>query len=432
MSDGADQRGRPEARGRQRSSGEDPASGRAARDKDPRAPSVLRIRAFRWFMLSQLGANCALWMHRTTHVWLVLGLADGQGSAVGLVTSLQFAPMILLAFGGSTLGERFDKRRLMMTTQLTVAVGCTVVVVMSQLGAMNLVAAYILAVVLGIPGAVDAPVRLAYPRQLVPRNRLPAAVGMNGAVFQLTRVAGPAVAGAVIGLLGTTTAFACAGGFALAGALSLIRVPRRSRDARIDPLTIPGWPATVRGLRAAGTALPLACGLVLGIGMTNLQLVVPLTLGPAEAGSYGLLLAMIGAGGVVGAALTSALGREPSDRALTLWSALFAVSCLVFAVIHGAWIQAAVLFLAGVLMQTFGTTAISALQLRGAAAVQGRLMTLYVVAFFIWTPIGAPLFGRICDHLGPTVSLIGSAVVCLVLVAGSHGLLGRRRDVLPS
>ena len=396
-----------------------------------RPPSVLRIPGFRWFMFSQLGANCALWMHRTTHVWLVLGLAEGQGGAVGLVTSLQFAPMILLGLGGSTLGERFDKRRLMMTTQLTVAVACAVVVVMSQLGAMNLAAAYVLAVVLGIPGAVDAPVRLSYPRQLVPRNRLPAAVGMNGAVFQLARVAGPALAGAVIGMWGTTTTFACAGGFALAGALSLIRVPRRSREAHVDPLTIPGWPATFRGLRAAGTALPLACGLVLGIGMTNLQLVVPLTLGPAEAGSYGLLLAMIGAGGVVGAAVTSALGREPGDRALTLWSALFAGSCLVFALSGGVPVQAVVLFVAGLLMQTFGTTAISALQLRGDAAVQGRLMTLYVIAFFIWTPVGAPLFGRVCDHLGPAAALIGSAVICLLLVAGCHVLLGRSHRLRP-
>lgn len=392
-------------------------------DIRPGPLAALKVPAYRNFALAQVTGNCGMWLQRAAAVWLVVQLSGGDGVAVGLATSLQFAPMIVLGLGGSTLGDRFDKRRLMLATQLTVVLGCLVVVTLLTLGGMTLGAALAMTALLGIPAAIDAPVRLAYPRQLVPRRLLPAAVGVNGAVFQLARVVGPATAGAVIALLGTAAAFAVAAGLGLVALGALRALPPRGAGQRIDMSRIPGWRATFGRLVASDTAVPLLGGVVLGIGLTNLQLAIPLMLPADAAASYGVLLATIGAGGVVGAAVTSVVRGEPRNGRLTIWSVAFMTTTAAFAAMPTVPAMAATLFLAGLVMQAFGTTAISALQLRGPGDLNSRLMTLYVVAFFAWTPLGAPLFGTLSNSVGPRAALLGSAGVCLAVYLAGVGLL---------
>lgn len=385
--------------------------------------AALRVAAYRNFVVAQVTGNCGMWLQRAAAVWLVVQLSGGDGVAVGLVTSLQFAPMIVLGLGGSTLGDRFDKRRLMLITQLTVVLGCLAVVALLIMGVMTLGAALAMTALLGIPAAIDAPVRLAYPRQLVPRQLLPAAVGVNGAVFQLARVVGPATAGAVIALLGTAAAFAAAAGLGIIALAALRALPRRSAGQRIDLSRIPRWRATFDRLVPSDTAVPLLGGVVLGIGLTNLQLTVPLVLPANAAAGYGVLLAMIGAGGMIGAALTSLVPGEPRNGRLTCWSVTFVVITAAFAAMPTVPAMAATLFLAGLVMQAFGTTAISALQLRGPGELNSRLMTLYVIAFFAWSPVGAPLYGGLCNAIGPRAALLSSAGVCLAIYLTGLGLL---------
>ena len=396
--------------------------------------AALTVRDYRYFMVAQVIGNCGMWMHRTAHVWLVVQLSGGDGLAVGVVTSLQYLSMIVLSVGGGSLGDRFDKRRLMLVTQTAMVLACLALALLISGDLVTLPIAYLFAVLLGVPNAIDAPVRLAYPRQLVPREILAPAVGLNGAVFQFARVVGPALAGGVLALLGTAQAFLVVAALGLVSCAAMLGIRPLGRDDRVERVQAAGWRRTLRELRDPSYLVPLFGGLVLGIGMTNLQLVLPLLVHASDsaARSFGGYLAMIGAGGVVGAALTSVVVSVPRNRHLNLWSAVFAAITIVVALLPSGFGLAAALFAAGAVMQAFGTTAISALQLRGSAELQSKLMALYVIVFFVWAPLGAPLFGGLADLVGARPALIASGAACLALIGLSVLVLRRPRDAASS
>ncbi|WP_406724616.1 MFS transporter [Streptomyces sp. GD-15H] len=395
--------------------------------------AALSVVGYRWFAFAQALGNGAMWMHRTAHVWLVIELSGRDGVAVGVVTGLQYIPMIVLGLSGGALGDRFDKRRMMLLTQGVVVVASLVLAALVARDAVTLPIAYVFAVLLGIPGALDAPVRLSYPRQLVPTELLAAAVGINGAVFQLARIAGPALAGGVIAFSTTTLAFALVAALGLVACGALWRAhpfpgSQAPREAR------PGgarWRSTE--LRTSAYLVPLLGGLLLGVGMTHLQLALPLLVDPTEggaAGTFGTLTAMIGLGGVVGAGLAASF-TEVTNRTLLLLSSAFAVVTVVVSTLPQGIALAAGLFVAGTTMQLYGTSAISALQLRSPADVQGRLMAVYVVVFFVWAPVGAPVFGWFTNLVGVRQALGGSGLLCLVVAVVALALRGGRTAALP-
>jgi predicted MFS family arabinose efflux permease len=178
-----------------------------------------------------------------------------------------------------------------------------------------------------------------------------------------------------------------------------------------------------RALAAARTSpflVPLLGGLITGIGMTNIQLVVPLVVqdeAGAAGGAFGVLLAFIGLGGVVGAGLAASLRSGPTNRLLVFVTFGFVVVCMAFAATPtGPWMAGA-LFLAGMTMQLYGTMGISALQLRAPRHLQSRMMSFYVIAFFIWAPFGSPVFGWLAHLVGPRQALALVAAACLPVVA---------------
>ncbi|MEV4376317.1 MFS transporter [Streptosporangium sp. NPDC049644] len=380
---------------------------------------ALALVSYRWFALAQVLGNGAMWMHRTAHVWLVVQISGGDGVAVGVVTGLQYISMILLGLSGGALGDRFDKRRIMLMTQSVVVVASVVLAALIAGDAVTLPIAYVFAVLLGVPGALDAPVRLAYPRQLVPYRFLAAAVGLNGAVFQLSRVAGPALAGGLIAFSGTAEVFAVVAVLGLVSCLALLKVRPLPGGEETEVAEPGSGRRGLADLHAPAYLVPLLGGLMLGIGMTHLQLAVPLLVDSTDkdaAGSFGVLTAMIGIGGVVGAGLAASVRSEPTNRTLFVWSAAFAAVTAVVSTLPPGPALAAGLFVAGVTMQVFGTSAISALQLRSPANIQGRLMALYVVAFFVWVPVGAPVFGWFANLAGARQALGISGLVCLAVV----------------
>lgn len=393
----------------------------------PRALSALAAGNFRRFMVAQVLSNAALWVHRTAHVWLVVVLTDCDPVAVGVVTALQYSPMIPFGLWGGVLGDRFDKRVLSVVTQSLVAVLAVIVAVLIHLEAMTVWWAGAFALALGLPSAIEAPVRLAYPRQLVHLDILAPAVGVNGSVFQVARVVGPALAGGLIVVGGTALAFAIVGVFAIGACVANWHVRSLPEALRPWPRRGVAGPPLLPALREPSLLVPLIGGLLVGVGVTNVQLVVPLLVQEqpgSDGGAYGALLSFIGLGGLVGALLAASVHRVDNAR-LHAAAGAFTVLSLLFAGLTPGFLMGATLLVLGAAMQVFGTMAVSALQLRSPAGLHGRLMSMYVVTFFLWAPLGGPVFGWLANALGPRGAMATVASVCLV---GSvvMGVLDRR------
>src|SRR5262249_43095361 len=146
------------------------------------------------------------WMQRVAQDWLVLNLTN-SGTALGFVTALQFGPSLVLGLWGGVLADRLDKRKLLLGTQTALALVALTLGLLDVGGVVKYWHVLVLAAMLGMVTAVDTPTRQSFVVEMVGRNDLTNAVGINSTIFNGARIIGPAVAGLMITAVGTGWAF---------------------------------------------------------------------------------------------------------------------------------------------------------------------------------------------------------------------------------
>ena len=404
----------------------------------------LRNRNFRIFFTAQIISVTGTWMQSIAQMWLVLHLT-GSGFALGITAALQFTPILLFGTWGGLLADRIDKRKLLMVTQSAAGVVALVLAGLTLGGVVQLWMVYILAFSLGMVNVFDNPARQSFVTEMVGKEQIINAVGLNSAVFTLARVIGPAVAGILIALVGTGWCFLYNGlsYFPVVLALFLMRPSELYR----------GLPAVrARGQIRAGIhyawnrrelRFPLLLMLVVGTLAFNFSVLMPLMakfVFNSGASTFGLLMSFMGAGAFVGA-LVSANRAHPSHRLLALAGVAFGGLLIGAALAPTLPIELLVLLPMGAAMITFQATANSLLQLNSDPAFRGRVMALYVMVFLGTTPIGGPIVGWIAQQygaraglgLGGLATIIGSAALLWALGRWQVGQLNRdRAPVVPA
>src|ERR1700759_5252507 len=135
----------------------------------------LRVRNYRLYASGQLVSLTGTWMQRVAQDWLVLELTN-SGTALGIVTALQFGPSLLLGLYGGMLADRGDKRRLLLATQSGLAAVAAVLGVLTVTGVVQYWQVLVLATVLGLISAIDSPIRQSFVVEMVGKDDLVNAV----------------------------------------------------------------------------------------------------------------------------------------------------------------------------------------------------------------------------------------------------------------
>jgi len=375
----------------------------------------LGVPNYRLWFGGALVSNTGTWMQATAQDWLVLtDLTDHDATAVGITMALQFAPPILLVPVTGLIADRFDRRRLLMLTQATMAVLGLGLGLLVLTGLVQLWMVWGFALLLGTANAVDAPIRQAFVSELVPREQLTNAVGLNSASFNGARLLGPAVAGVLIASIGTGWVFVINAASFAAVLLSLAAI-------RVSQLVAKPKVSRAKGQIRDGFRyvrgrpdLLVVFVMVFVIGTFGLNFPIftstmaSVSFG-VDASGFGLLSSCIAVGSLAGA-LLAARRERPRFRVLVLASASFGVTCAVAALMPSYWSFAAVLVTVGLSSITLMTTANSTVQLGTAPEMRGRVMALYMAIFTGGTPLGAPLVGWVADAAGPRWALgVGAA-----------------------
>ena len=187
--------------------GEGGRTGRAeATRRVSRTFGSLHTRNYRLFATGQVISNTGSWMQRVAQDWLVLDLTHNSGTALGITTGLQFLPMVFSMWGG-VIADRYPKRYILMVTQASMGGLALILGLLALTGRVQIWNVYVLALGLGMVTVVDNPTRQAFAAEMVGRDGMANAIALNSAVFNLARIAGPAVAGLVISAVGTPAAF---------------------------------------------------------------------------------------------------------------------------------------------------------------------------------------------------------------------------------
>ncbi|MGY1809793.1 MFS transporter [Blastococcus sp. SYSU D00669] len=395
----------------------------------------LRVRNYRLFASANLVSNTGTWMQRIGQDWLVLQLSGDSGIALGLVTALQFGPSLLLSMYGGVLGDRYDKRRVLLVTQALMGVLALALGLLVATDGIALWHVFVLALLLGAVSAIDAPVRQAFVSEMVGPELLPNAVSLNSTIFNGARLVGPAVAGVLIGASGGDTApafFVNAASFAFTIAALVVM---RGGELRRSTPTGRAKGQLREGLRytAAHRDLVLAMALVFVVGTFGFNYQVTIALMAREqfglgAQDFGLLSTAFAVGSLSGALLSTRRSTRPRQRFLVISSIVFGLLTVVSGLMPTYASFAALLVPTGASALVFSVAANSYVQLGADPAVRGRVMALYFMCFMGGTPVGAPLIGWIAEHLGAPWGLVVGGVVVAVAgaAAGLHLARGRR------
>ncbi len=395
----------------------------------------LRVHNFRLYASANLVSLTGTWMQRIGQDWLVLQLSGDSGVALGLTTALQFGPTLLLGMYGGVLADRYDKRRLLVATQVLMGLLAVVLGVLVATGGVALWHVFVLAAGLGSVSAIDAPVRQVFVSEMVGGDLLPNAVGLNSTIFNGARLVGPSLAGLLIGASGGDTApafFVNAASFAFTiGALLLMRPGELDRSTPV---------ARGRGQLRAGLAytwahpdLVLAMVLAFVIGTFGFNYQVTIALMARQvfdlgAEAFGLLSTTFAIGSLTGAFLSTRRSVRPRQRFLVGSAVVFGLLTIACGLAPGYAAFAVLLVPAGAAALVFSVANNSFVQLGTDPQVRGRVMALYFTCFMGGTPLGAPLIGWVSEHLGAPWGLILGGLV-VVLAALTAGLVLARRRV---
>jgi MFS family permease len=399
----------------------------------PARLAALRHRDFRLFWSGQLVSLIGTWMQSVGQAWLVLELT-GSPFHLGLVTALQFTPILLLSPVGGALSDRFPKRRIILLTQAAMMGQAFVLAALVWSGQVRYWHVAVLAAIYGLGRAIDIPARQSYITDLVGRGDLANAVALNSLVFNGARIVGPAVAGLLIARFGVGLAFFLNGlsFVAVLAALLATRTPGDPDPAGRLGIRAGVWGALAYAARTPPVAFTLSLIVAVSVLVLNFNVVVPLVakdvLGEGAHG-FGLLMSSLGAGAVMaGIGLTLLRRGRPSLRFLALSATVLSAGTASLGLVGHFGTAAVLLVGLGCCQILFSTGCNTTLQLTTPDALRGRVMGLYALANAGMTPFGSLLVGTVAEHLGVRAAcLVGgsgglAAVAVLVLVGRRTGL----------
>ena len=389
----------------------------------PAALRALNHRDFRVFWTGQLVSLIGTWMQSVGQSWLVLELTDSPFK-LGIIGTVQFAPMLFLSFVAGVITDRVFKRRLILATQTALMLQAFSLWILVWTGHVQYWHVALLAGLYGLANTLDMPARQSFIADLVGRDDLMNAIALNSALFSGARVVGPAAAGLLIAWYGVGVAF-------FLNAVSFVPVVIALLTIRTDGAPRPSSGATIsqqiiEGVRYAVStpliALVLSLLLSVSLFVINYSVLVPLIARDVlheGAHGFGFLMAALGAGAVAGALALALVGGGRLPLGILVGAAIVVSGAtMALAAVRHFWLATVVLLVIGCSQILFTASCNTTLQVTVPDEVRGRMMSLYALVFVGVTPIGSFLVGSISETLGVSAACgVGGGLGLLFVLA---------------
>jgi MFS family permease len=395
--------------------------------------SSMSVRNYRLYATGGLVSNIGTWMQRVAQDWLVLQLSGHSGLALGITTGLQFLPMLVLAPFAGTVADRFSKRKVLILTQASMAVVGAVLGLLDIAGVVQVWHVYLLALLLGVGAAVDAPARQSFVIEMVGRSDVQNAVALNSASFNLGRVIGPAAAGFLIVFIGTGPVFLI--NAASFGAVIFALTKMRPSELMPVPLASRGKGQVMEGIRYVRRRPDLLMVLIVvffvgtfGLNFQMTSALMATQVFHKGAGSYGILGSIVAVGSVSGALLSARRG-QPRLRLIIASAVAFGVIEVIAGLMPNYLAFTALLIPLGLSQMLMLNAANATMQLGVDPVMRGRVMALYMAVLMGGTPFGAPMVGALAEAFGARWSLIGGGLISAAAALIAAAFLARRAGV---
>jgi MFS family permease len=347
----------------------------------------------------------------------------GSSLAVGLIGLAALGPLLLGSLAAGAIADAFDRRRLLIVSQLASVAGCMVLALLTAAGRPPLGVLYVLAALLAFASSIESPVRNAVIPSLVGLERVPAASALNQIVDQTSQIAGPALAGVLLAAFGIATTYTVGMvGFAL-GVVVALGLPSLRP---IGEVTAPGWAALIEGLSFARSQPAL-----LGTFIVDLNAMVfgmPRALFPAlAAGTFavgprglGLLYAAPAVGALLAALSSGWIGHVRRQGMAVMASVVaWGLAIAVFGLVPGDlfWLALLLLAVAGAADVVSAVFRNTIMQQVAPDQLRGRMAALHIAVVTSGPRLGDAESGLVASATSVSFSVVSGGVICIAGVA---------------
>jgi MFS family permease len=382
-------------------------------------PPALRSRNYRLFFGGQSLSLIGSWMTQTATIWLVYQLTN-SALWLGVVGFIGQIPSLILAPFGGIIVDRFDRRRLLILTQILSAIQSLALAILAFSGAIDIRHLVGLSIFQGFINVIDAPARQAFvPEMVERRDDLASAIALNSSIFNVARLLGPSIAGLLIAAAGTATCFLIDGISYFAVIASLLAMKIKSK--KIVNTNNNPWQRLKEGFIYAFGFPPIRSILLL-LALFSFMAMPISTLMPIFASeilqggpqTLGFLMAASGLGALTGGIYLA--GRRTVvglGNLIVIAPTIVGIGAIVFALSRMLWLSLIVVAVVG-----FGTIWLVAASNTVIQTIveddkRGRVMSLYTMAFFGMAPLGNLFSGALAERIGAPNTIIVGGIFCL-------------------
>jgi len=379
----------------------------------------LRHPNFRLWFIGQLFSLMGTWMQTTAQGYLIYELT-GSSAFLGYVAFAAGIPSWLFTLYGGVIADRMPRRKMLVITQSAMMV---LAFVLAGLTFARLVQPWhilVLAFLLGIANAFDAPARQAFVLEMVSRQDMTNAIALNSTMFNTATAIGPAIGGLVYAAVGPALCFTVNGVsfIAVIVALLLMRLqpferPHRKSSALAD--AVAGFRYVRANLIARTVTTNLAVVSLFGISFVSLIPAWAVKVLGGDAITNGLLQSGRGVGALIGGLVLASIGGYVvRGRMVTLGSFVLPLGLLFFAGVRWLPLSLLAIALTGWGFLVFVNSSNALLQSQVPDELRGRVMSIFTLAFFGLLPVGSLLAGQAAARFGEPVTVAVGATVSLI------------------
>lgn len=395
---------------------------------------ALAIPNYRLFFAGQVVSVTGSWMQRVAQDWLILEVGGGPVQlSIGI--ALQSLPTLFLSVPGGLLIDRVRHMRvLFLVTQIAMAIIALTLGTLIVTGNVELLAIYAAALATGVVGVVDTPARHAFVMEMVGPEDVANAVSLNSSINNSARLIGPAVAGVLIGTVGTGIAYFINAATFLAIIAALLLMKRDTLTPR-KPETR-GRGQVMAGFRYAWVTpqirTAMAATLLVSAFAQNFRVTLPTMAADVFHGgpdAYGWLMSVLGIGALAGALICAYLAN-PSLSMVTV--ELIVLGVLIIGASLAPVYALVLVFMLGTGAgnTSFNTTSNALILITAEPRMRGRVLSIRALMSNGSTPIGSLAIGWVCHVAGARAGLaVGGGVAlvtALLTFAGARKLSARQ------
>jgi MFS family permease len=395
----------------------------AARRFRPRTFASLRHADYRYLWTGTLMMSTGQWVQQVTLGWLLYDLT-GNSMLLGALNGLRALPFLVTGPMAGVAADRMDRRKLLLYTQWVLIATAILMGALVASPFLHVWHIFLFTLITGVAWTITEPVRMSMIPSVVPKRDLANAIALNSGGFNLMKVIGPALGGAMIAWFGAADNFFVQG-IAYTGVLAMIYLmhipPHRAEAKRASALAnLKEGIAYVWSTPAVLALMMLAY--VPRVFAVPYQTLMPvfqkdvLHVGPE---GLGLLMAAPGIGAVIAVLTLASLGHRVKRQGLLLVGSIVILGffLILFSQLTSLPLALITLVIAGAFQMFFLASTATMLQLVVPDELRGRVMSLYMLDRG-FMPAGALFAGTSAHFIGApmTVATMGAIVILLTLV----------------